>query len=219
MPTSKPLRQWIGSGGGPTQIVIEPDPAWKEPTKTAEMVVRAAPENLLRDLAERLAVMPERTKWCERWQAADRLVASTIQAELASISSPTEPTLWRTLAQVIAQGDRVFCASSMPIRDLEGFLPCGSAAVKFFSNRGANGIDGQISTAVGIASDALGTTYGVLGDLAFAHDQGALASARAADGLKLIVIDNGGGGIFDFLPIADMLETAEMERLFTTPSG
>ncbi|MFM8527824.1 MAG: 2-succinyl-5-enolpyruvyl-6-hydroxy-3-cyclohexene-1-carboxylic-acid synthase [bacterium] len=219
MPTSKPLRQWIGSGGGPTQIVIEPDPAWKEPTKTAEMVVRAAPENLLRDLAERLAVMPERTKWCERWQAADRLVASTIQAELASISSPTEPTLWRTLAQVLAQGDRVFCASSMPIRDLEGFLPCGSAAVKFFSNRGANGIDGQISTAVGIASDALGTTYGVLGDLAFAHDQGALASARAADGLKLIVIDNGGGGIFDFLPIADMLETAEMERLFTTPSG
>jgi 2-succinyl-5-enolpyruvyl-6-hydroxy-3-cyclohexene-1-carboxylate synthase len=218
MPTSKPLRQWISREDGPVQIVIESEPAWKEPTKTAEMIVRAAPGNLLGDLAERLAVIPERTEWCERWQEADRLVTSTIQEELGAISSPTEPTLWRTLSQVLTDGDRVYCASSMPVRDLEAFMPCGESAVKFFSNRGANGIDGQISTAVGIASDALGTTYGVLGDLAFAHDQGVLTNARASDRLKLIVIDNGGGGIFDFLPIADMIEAAEMERLFTTPS-
>ncbi len=218
MPTSKPLRQWIGGDGGPSQIVIEPDPAWKEPTKIADTIVRAAPENLLNDLAERLAVMPERTEWCEKWQEADRLVASAIQEELGSLPSPSEPTVWRMLAQVLADGDRVYSASSMPVRDLEAFLPCGGAAVKFFSNRGANGIDGQVSTAVGIASDALGTTYAVLGDLAFAHDQGALVSARVSDNLRLIVIDNGGGGIFDFLPIADSIEAAEMERLFTTPS-
>lgn len=137
---------------------------------------------------------------------------------IASAPGPSEPGVWRALSEVMQDGDRVFCASSMPIRDLEAFLPSGEADVRFFANRGANGIDGQISTALGVATDGLGRTFAVVGDLAFAHDQGALNLLGERPDFKLIVVDNGGGGIFDFLPVADSIPEQEMERLFTTPS-
>lgn len=218
MPTSKALRQWLSRATELRQIVIAPDADWKEPTKTAETIVRANPEKLLEDLAGRLAVLPQRDEWCARWRELDASLDAAISAELDSQASPTEPGVWPALAQVLADGDRIYSASSMPIRDLEAFMPRGDKEVRFFSNRGANGIDGQISTSIGIASDCLGNTYAVLGDLAFAHDQGALAGLLTNPQLKLIVIDNGGGGIFSFLPVADSIAAAEMERLFTTPS-
>lgn len=219
MPTSKALRVWLASTPDLTQIVIEPRADWKEPTRTAELIVRADPLPLLDELAGRLALLPERSDWFDGWKDADRSIRERIHATLDEDSTPTEPGLWVALSQVLADSDRVVCASSMPIRDLETFMPAGRSNVRFFSNRGANGIDGQISTAIGAAKTALGRTFAVLGDLAFSHDQGALADVAESPGLKLIVIDNRGGGIFDFLPIADLIEPSEMEKLFTTPSG
>ena len=219
MPTSKALRQWLGSTPDLRQVVIAPEADWKEPTKTAETIVRTDPEKLLEDLAGRLAVLPQRDEWCTRWREIDASIGAAIAVELDPQISTTEPGVWPALSQVLADGDRIYCASSMPIRDLEAFMPGGDGEVRFFSNRGANGIDGQISSAIGIASDCLGTTYAVLGDLAFAHDQGALAGLINTPRLRLIVIDNGGGGIFGFLPVSDSITASEMERLFTTPSG
>ena len=91
----------------------------------------------------------------------------------------------------------------MPVRDLEAFLPPGRARVRFIANRGANGIDGLISTAAGAAAASGARTWAVLGDLAFAHDLGGLAVAREVPNLRLLVLDNGGGGIFHFLPQAE----------------
>jgi 2-succinyl-5-enolpyruvyl-6-hydroxy-3-cyclohexene-1-carboxylate synthase len=87
------------------------------------------------------------------------------------------------------------------------------------SNRGANGIDGLVSTAAGAAAASGGTTWAVLGDLALAHDLGGLAVARKVPNLRLIVLDNRGGGIFHFLPQADALSKDEFEGLLGTPSG
>ena len=219
MPTSKALRSWISDTPELVQIVLDAAGGWKEPTKTAELMIRADALRVLDELAGRLAVLPERSEWCERWRAADEAVAREVTGALSIESPPSEPGLWLALAQVLSDDDRVVCASSMPIRDLETFMPPGGPSVRFFSNRGANGIDGQISTALGVADECLGKTFAVMGDLAFAHDQGALAAVRDLPNLKLIVADNQGGGIFDFLPVASMIERSEMEKLFTTPSG
>lgn len=219
MPTSKALRQWLAAVPELRQIVIAPDSDWKEPTRTAGITVRANPEKLLEELAERLSVLPERNEWLESWKQADTEIAASMRSAIDREAGLSEPGVWPALAQVLADGDRVYCASSMPIRDLEVFMPTGDKEVRFFSNRGANGIDGQISTAIGVSGDGLGITYAVLGDLAFAHDQGALGNLDRARGLKLIVIDNGGGGIFSFLPVSEAITGPEMERLFTTPSG
>lgn len=218
MPTSKPLRQLLTSSHGVGQIVIAPDFDWNEPTGVAETIVRAAVDPLFEELSSRLSILPARGDWCESWRRAQEIADEAIASGLASTLTPSEPGVWRALAKVMQDGDRVFCASSMPIRDLEAFLPAGEADVRFFANRGANGIDGQISTALGVATDGLARTFAVVGDLAFAHDQGALNLMGDRPDFKLVVIDNGGGGIFDFLPVADAIPEHEMERLFTTPS-
>jgi 2-succinyl-5-enolpyruvyl-6-hydroxy-3-cyclohexene-1-carboxylate synthase len=113
----------------------------------------------------------------------------------------------------------VFAASSMPVRDLEAFLRPGPEGVRFASNRGANGIDGLVSTSAGLAAGSRSRTWAVLGDLALFHDIGGLAAVRHAPELRLIVIDNSGGGIFHFLPQAEAMPEAEFEALLGTPAG
>jgi 2-succinyl-5-enolpyruvyl-6-hydroxy-3-cyclohexene-1-carboxylate synthase len=107
----------------------------------------------------------------------------------------------------------------MPVRDLEAFLRPGPEGVRFASNRGANGIDGLVSTAAGLAAGSGSRTWAVLGDLALFHDIGGLAALRHAPELRLIVIDNSGGGIFHFLPQAEAMPEDEFEALLGTPSG
>ena len=107
----------------------------------------------------------------------------------------------------------------MPIRDVEWFAP-PVIGVDVHANRGANGIDGVVSTVLGVAGVGDGrATVGLLGDLAFLHDAGALASAGGGGGATFVVVDNGGGGIFEFLPQASTLTRERFEQLFGTPQG
>ena len=226
MPTSKPLRQWLASIQGLRQIVIDPASEWKEPTRRADSVLRADPAAVAADLAARLAptgtplasVRSQDDSWAGGWLDADRRIREAASGELASLGELSEPGVWPALASVLADGDQVLAASSMPVRDLESFMPPGRASVRFLANRGANGIDGLTSTAAGAAA-AGGRTWAVLGDLALLHDLGGLAAARQVPGLRLLILDNGGGGIFHFLPQADVLPDDEFEALLGTPSG
>ena len=126
--------------------------------------------------------------------------------------------MWPALAEELSDGDVVLAASSMPVRDLEAFMPPARAAARFLSNRGANGIDGLVSTAAGASTVAGGRTFAVLGDLAVVHDLGGLRAAADSD-LRLVILDNSGGGIFHFLPQAEALPDDEFEALLGTPSG
>jgi len=107
-------------------------------------------------------------------------------------------------------------ASSMPVRDLEWF---GGRQARTHANRGANGIDGVISTALGRAFDGRPSVV-LVGDLAFVHDSNALVGlAQRALDLRVVVVDNNGGGIFSFLPQATTLDPSDFEQLFGTPIG
>src|SRR5262249_31715326 len=140
-------------------------------------------------------------------------------ARLGELDELSEPGVWPALARALRDGDSVLAASSMPVRDLELFLRPGPEGVRFASNRGANGIDGLVSTSAGLTAGSGARTWAVLGDLALFHDLGGLAAARDVPELRLIVIDNAGGGIFHFLPQAQSMDEPEFEALLGTPSG
>jgi 2-succinyl-5-enolpyruvyl-6-hydroxy-3-cyclohexene-1-carboxylate synthase len=225
LPTSKPLRQWLTAIDDLDQIVIDPAGEWREPTRRAATLLRADPGVTARALSERLsrlrpgAATVAGSPFAEAWLEAERAVREAVDGRIDSLAELSEPGVWASLGRMLRDGDSVFAGSSMPVRDLEAFLRPGPEGVRFASNRGANGIDGLVSTSAGLAAGRGSRTWAVLGDLAVFHDIGGLAALRHAPELRLIVIDNSGGGIFHFLPQAEAMPEDEFEALLGTPSG
>jgi 2-succinyl-5-enolpyruvyl-6-hydroxy-3-cyclohexene-1-carboxylate synthase len=225
MPTSKPLRQWLASIDGLEQIVIDPTGGWREPTRKADTIVRTDPGATARSLTERLgrlrpgASSVAGSPFAGGWLDAERTVHEAIDERIDQLEELSEPGVWLALGRVLRDGDSVFAAASMPVRDQEAFLRPGPEGVRFASNRGANGIDGLVSTSSGLAAGSGARTWAVLGDLALFHDLGGLAAVKYAPDLRVILIDNAGGGIFHFLPQAEALPEAEFEALLGTPAG
>ncbi len=204
---SKVLSTWLSSLGCP--VVQVGGPGRIDPDRT--VVATATLSEVL------LAVgTPAELGWASAWTTADEAV---LQVHSSLLSGPEldDPTTARTLARCADHlGARVVVASSMPVRDLEWF---GGPTAVAHSNRGANGIDGVMSTALGVAARGH-ATIALVGDLAFVHDANALwgITDRGVD-LRVVVVDNDGGGIFSFLPQADDPGGAIFERLFGTPHG
>jgi 2-succinyl-5-enolpyruvyl-6-hydroxy-3-cyclohexene-1-carboxylate synthase len=217
MPTSKPLRAWIGASGA-DQIVIDPHGGWNEPTNRAAAVLRADPVELASGWADRLEgrERPAPGRWLEAEAAAQK----ALDQAFAEGGAITEPALHRALGAAHRDGDLVYTSSSMPIRDQEAFLATGNTDVLFLSNRGANGIDGLLSSGIGAAKASGRPTTIVSGDLGFLHDIGGLAALRdVSTPVRIVVIDNDGGGIFHFLPQESALDESEFEALLGTPRG
>ena len=212
MPTSKSLRAWVARARA--EIAVDPSGGWNEPTRRAAAVLRAGPAALATGIAERLGSAGEPPA---AWLEADAAAREAFASELDLGAEPTEPALQLALARSYADGDLVYTASSMPIRDQEAFLPPGEADVLFLANRGANGIDGLVSSGIGAAHASGRPTTVVTGDLGMLHDIGALAALGAVSvPVRIVVIDNRGGGIFEFLPQADALDRREFEELLGT---
>ena len=154
--------------------------------------------------------------WTAGWIEANRCADAAIVSMLAGFDELTEPGVARALADHLPADAELTVSSSMPVRDLEWF---GGPRARAHSNRGANGIDGVVSTSLGRALGAT-STFVLVGDLAFVHDSSALIGlrGRAAD-LRIVVVDNDGGGIFSFLHQATALEHDRFEHLFGTPLG
>ncbi|HEY5053092.1 MAG TPA: 2-succinyl-5-enolpyruvyl-6-hydroxy-3-cyclohexene-1-carboxylic-acid synthase [Solirubrobacterales bacterium] len=217
MPTSKPLRAWLTASGA-DQIVVDPLGGWNEPTNRAAAVLRADPAALVAGWATRLEGEGRRAP--QTWLDAERAARAAIEAALDTEGPISEPALHLALGNAHGEGDIVYTASSMPIRDQEAFLPSESTDVHFLCNRGANGIDGLLSSGIGAAHASGRPTTIVSGDLGFLHDLGGLAALRDVSiPVRIVVINNDGGGIFGFLPQAGALGEAEFEALLGTPRG
>ncbi len=158
---------------------------------------------------------PDRS-WSEAWAAADATADREIVDVLGRFDELTEPGVARTVADTVPDEADLVVASSMPVRDLEWF---GGSGARAYANRGANGIDGVLGTALGRALSGR-TTFVLLGDLAFVHDSNSLTALDRRDvDLRIVVVDNDGGGIFSFLPQAAALAEDRFEQLFGTPLG
>ena len=216
MPTSKPLRSWLAESGA-EEIVVDPWGDWNEPSRRAAALLRADPTELASGWAARLG---EDRPAPAMWLQAERAAREAIEAELSAGDSLTEPGLQLALGAAYNDGELVYTASSMPIRDQEAFLPSTATDASFLCNRGANGIDGLISSGIGAAGATGKPTTIVSGDLGLLHDIGGLAALRdVSTPVRIVVIDNDGGGIFHFLPQEQALGSAEFESLLGTPRG
>ncbi len=217
MPTSKPLRTWLAASGA-NEIVVAPSGGWNEPTRRAAALLRADPTELAAGWAARLK--KEERGVPETWIAAEEAARIALDGTLDVGGTISEPALHRTLGRAHVDGDLVYTASSMPIRDQEAFLAADGTDALFLCNRGANGIDGLISSGIGAAHASGRPTTIVSGDLGLLHDLGGLAALRdVSTPVRIVVIDNDGGGIFHFLPQEEALAGEEFETLLGTPRG
>jgi 2-succinyl-5-enolpyruvyl-6-hydroxy-3-cyclohexene-1-carboxylate synthase len=210
LPTSKPLRQWL-AGLDAHQVAFDPEGAWQDPAGVVAEVLDADPAAWAHARAG--AAAPE-SAWLAAWRAADEAAGSAIDAALGADLS--EPAIARALAE-LPEDVIVFTASSMPIRDVETFWPARDAPPRVLAHRGANGIDGTLAAAFGAAAGGARVVVH-LGDVALAHDLGALLCAsRLGVALTVVLVDNAGGGIFDFLPVASQRDA--FEEHVATPTG
>ena len=210
-PVSQSLRAWLA---GAEQIVVDPNESWHDPSREAALVAAAPPGPLI----EALAAEPGTADpaWAEAWRRADALVPPA----LAAMPEQFEGRVAAALEPALPDDALVWLSYSMPVRDVEAFFPTSPKPLRFLAGRGANGIDGVVSSAAGAALASGRPAFLVTGDVALIHDVGGLLSARRAGvDLTVVCVNNEGGGIFDFLPVAGTADRDAYERHIATPHG
>jgi 2-succinyl-5-enolpyruvyl-6-hydroxy-3-cyclohexene-1-carboxylate synthase len=202
LPTSKPLRQWLAALDGVPQVQLDPEGSWQDPAAVLTHSLALEPAAALAELARELAAVPVADHdWLALWRSADARAAEAILGVLAT-AGLSEPAVAAELGVLLPAAATLFVASSMPVRDIETFWPVRPDPPRVLCNRGANGIDGTVSAAFGAAAAGAPTVL-LIGDVALAHDLGGLLAARRLGlPLTIVLLDNAGGGIFDFLPVA-----------------
>ncbi len=213
LPTSKPLRTWLHGLDDALQLAFDPEGAWQDPGGAVATILAADPRATLEAIQPR---KPDRG-WLDGWQRADRAAAAAI-ARALSPAGLSEPRVAAELGASLPPEATVVVASSMPVRDVETFFPARERPPRVLSNRGANGIDGTVSTAFGVAQATGGPVVLLVGDVALIHDLGGLvAASRLGLELTVVLLHNDGGGIFNFLPVAG--EGDDFVEHVATPHG
>jgi 2-succinyl-5-enolpyruvyl-6-hydroxy-3-cyclohexene-1-carboxylate synthase len=232
MPTSKPILEMLRDTA-PAQLVVDGGGGWREAALIRTTFIHADEVAFADGVAESLAGAPPAPRaaastWTADWLAADRTASQALADWLARpelSAEPFEPSPFVLLPDMLPDGAMLWAGNSMPVRDMDTFLPAGPAAIRCFANRGANGIDGVVSTALGAAAAEAGPVALVVGDLSFLHDLNALTAARLHKlSATIVLTNNDGGGIFSFLPQASADDPGvglpdAYEELFGTPHG
>jgi 2-succinyl-5-enolpyruvyl-6-hydroxy-3-cyclohexene-1-carboxylate synthase len=213
IPTSKPLQQYLQRHASARHVLIDPG-GWRDPFGLATDVVHVDPRLLLDGLVQRRS-----DRWTGEWTGLNAVTRRALEEHLRQVDELFEGKVFSELSELLPEGAVLVAGNSMPVRDLDTFLPQSCRGLRCLSNRGANGIDGVVSTALGASAADIGPAVLAIGDISFYHDLNGLLAARTY-GLDLLVVllNNDGGGIFSFLPQAEA-EPARFEQLFGTPHG
>jgi 2-succinyl-5-enolpyruvyl-6-hydroxy-3-cyclohexene-1-carboxylate synthase len=220
LPTSKAFAAFLQQHPSCRHIVVDPLAPWSDPTSSAAELLPWDPVATCAALRRHLGDIIDRSgnHWQTEWLRAARRVRQAIEAQLDALNELFEGKVFAELARLLPDGACLYAGNSMPIRDLETFWPVGSRHIRFLCNRGANGIDGFISSGLGAAAVSEHPLVIVAGDLAFYHDlNGLLAAKRHGLRATIIVINNDGGGIFSFLPQGGCGD--QVAEYFFTPHG
>ena len=238
LPTSKELRNWLDKTQ-PKRYIIDPSHHNFDPLHGKTIHLRTSVENLATNLATILTLVPplnedESTlvsplnegglggvltspsnEYLKLWRHTEIQVRETIDQKISAINKIIEPKVSWLLSQILPPATPIFIANSMPVRDVEFFWKPNNLEIKPFFNRGANGIDGTLSTALGVAHRNQSSIM-LTGDLALLHDtNGFLIKNKFVGHLTIILINNNGGGIFEMLPVAKF--DPPFEEFFATP--
>nr|ADI22046.1 2-succinyl-6-hydroxy-2,4-cyclohexadiene-1-carboxylate synthase [uncultured myxobacterium HF0200_05J13] len=213
-PTSKPVRHWLRDHARQAVILVDEFGSWQDPDHVARELVVADAQSFVNACLTRNESTRLEQQWLGLWRRAEQ--AARCELERLSDQEIWEGAAARALVRSLPRGALIHVANSMPIRDLDGFGEHRSEVLEVFSNRGANGIDGMLSTAAGEAVARGAPLVALSGDLSVLHDLSGLSVARDANAcLTLAVMDNRGGGIFEHLPIAE--HPSAFEKNFITP--
>jgi 2-succinyl-5-enolpyruvyl-6-hydroxy-3-cyclohexene-1-carboxylate synthase len=240
---SKVVNGFLASAaeGGARTLVVDPFGRWPDPDRSATEFIRSDPTEFCREVVRTLSAGPgapapgadpggdgRDTGWADGWRQAEAAARAVMDDALGPVPGGpatgrgglSEPALARRLMACLPPDATLVVSSSMPIRDVEAFGPPRVDHPRVVANRGANGIDGVVSTALGVALASPAPVVALVGDLAFLHDSSALVRAPGfSPHLTVVVADNAGGGIFSFLPAAGALGPPEFDLLFGTPQA
>ncbi len=218
LPVSKPLTQYLEKYRGARQILVDESQDWRDPFRLTSQLFQVSPALFCESLSSALQVERSDGEWSGRWR---RIAASSrvaLDGALDGCSEMFEGKVFSRLAALLPDDTVLFAGNSMPIRDMDTFFSSTHRSIQFMANRGASGIDGVVSSALGVAAVSQKRVVLVLGDISLYHDMNGLLAAKA-HGLDatIIVLNNNGGGIFSFLPQADYQDV--FETYFGTPHG
>ncbi len=207
---SASMINWLANKSAPV-VYLDADRSWKDHSLSTTERIAAAPAQIFPQLSE---LKPAVSQWFERWNKLSQTIRETLEST-TSLQPLNEPGVASVISKNLPADATLFVSNSMPIRDIDVQFDPQMTGTKVLCNRGADGIDGVNSTALGVASQ-LQNNYLYIGDLAFFHDLTGLMMARKYDlDLTVIVQNNDGGGIFSILP--QYQEKTQFEKVFGTP--
>ncbi|MFF2755423.1 2-succinyl-5-enolpyruvyl-6-hydroxy-3-cyclohexene-1-carboxylic-acid synthase [Psychrobacillus sp. NPDC058041] len=210
-PVSKPLTQFLKACKPAVYIAVDEDPIFRDSLHIVTHHVQVGASSLWIPIEEK-----QSSKYLEDWSKANDIATKHVQAYMEE--EEDEGALAATLFETLTDGVDLFASSSMPIRDVDTFFNKTTKDIQIYANRGTNGIDGVVSTALGIHAGTKRPGYLLIGDLAFLHDMNGLILSRfQPTDLTIVIMNNDGGGIFSYLPQSN--ETNYFEHLFGTPTG
>ncbi len=212
-PTSKAYRNWVRTKPPKAKILISPGTDWSDPSHDATEVYRGGLANIFSIPDKQIR---SHSEWLSAWLGADLTAQAVIHENM--IANESEISALSAIFSGIPNGATLVLSNSMVIRDAELAILNNGNSFRTITNRGASGIDGVVSTSIGVAETNQGNTISILGDIAAVHDIGGfLAALRLQTELTIVVFDNDGGGIFSFLPVKESIEEEIFEEFYLTP--
>lgn len=229
--TSKPLNGYLAARPAIRQVVVDVPGGWLDPDAGASLLIHGDPQRVVTALTRGLrgSVAPAGPEWCAAWVTASAVTRAALREAVDALTEPFEGRAPLELAEVLPDGATLVAGNSMPVRDIDTFLPVLPRDIRIVGTRGASGIDGVVSTAAGAAAARTsrdgreqarrGPVVLLIGDLSFFHDLNGLWPARRYGlDLTVLLVHNDGGGIFHFLPQATAAPD-RFEEWFGTPHG
>lgn len=216
MPVSKPLSLFMKKYRGIPHFIVDGQAGWRDPYHLGTKVIQMDETAFCQQLTNYVK-KNENNEWLSQWQQVDQLAKTAIKAHMSQEQELEEGKVFYELFPRLPKDSTIFVGNSMPIRDVDTFFHKNNQGITVMANRGANGIDGVVSTALG-ASVYQQPLFLLIGDLSFFHDMNGLLAAKLYKlNMTIILVNNDGGGIFSYLPQAESKQ--HFEVLFGTPTG
>lgn len=214
MPVSKAYLFYVQEHADVPQFVVENDEGYRDPSNNLSQFIYADQKQVAQQLIDVPNNQKRETQWLHKWKELNAIAHKHVQIRMQD--DITEGSVVRYIHQFIPEETTFFIGNSMAIRDVDTFFTVSDKELSMLANRGANGIDGVISSAIGAATTGTRVTL-LIGDLSFYHDMNGLLASRLYElDITIVLVNNNGGGIFSFLPQAD--DPKHFEALFGTPS-